>query len=637
MTPAEQPALEVEPRLKTYLADRSVSKVLFIDDGFDPLEQMEPTEDERDQLWTSIADNPKALADAEALGIGNPESLNGEVIAELRKRSEEDPLRRLADGSNYVAEHANKTRPILSAIEYLKSLGVTVATCGENDWERHVEDVSIVFLDWRLGHESDENTAIERAKTVARRIHKDRGSSGPMIVLISSSPSVKDHARAFSHESGLISGLFDAMPKAWLKDSAGVDLQMTVLGEHLQKGHVVQKFVDALNSRTKDAADTFVQKIQNLTLSDFANLQHFALRDDGHPLGDYLAELLAGVWVDALFRGPLRAHLKALDREDFESPPALLEPSEAVNELYNAAMFDTHVGDFERHPQEDMSEAGEPTRLALSLGDIVVEQEGETASKIYVVVNPQCDLAESPRSGRRIDDDLSVLLVPGELLPVDGPERKQRKQVADTPYFAVDGVESRIQWNVKKQIAVPYCELPKWLAAKPRKRRARMRSTFALALQMGVRSELGRVGLPVPPPVYKPIEVKIRYARTGQWTGDATPRELGRLLMARDSNSDLVVLTHEFLTELCGIVQKGIEPLAAAGEKGDSESAETIRKALADPAKLRSLARPFQVPSKSEKFLGGAVVVCRESKAPSAGLDRRLMVCLMLPDTEAAS
>jgi hypothetical protein len=65
---------------------------------------------------------------------------------------------------------------------------------------------------------------------------------------------VNDRARQFSQESGLISGLFEAMPKEWLSDQAKIDLQMTILCSHLEKGHVVQNFVDVVSKHTQDGA-----------------------------------------------------------------------------------------------------------------------------------------------------------------------------------------------------------------------------------------------------------------------------------------------------------------------------------------------------------------------------------------------
>jgi hypothetical protein len=637
MTALAQVAAESGPKLKEFLAAKSVRKVLFIDDGFEPLEQIEPTVEEQNELWTAIEADNEALSTASAEGLSQSEALTGDVIAAFLNRTENDPLRRLAETSPYVVSHRNKTQLLRGAIEYLVSLGTTVLTSGRDDWEEKLDDVSIVFLDWRLGPESEGSDPIQQAMQVASKIHGGQSSARPMIVLISSERNVKEKARQFSQESGLISGLFDAMPKEWLSDQANVDLQMTILCAHLEKGHVVQNFVDAVSNRTKDAADTFVSKIRNLTLSDYANLQHFALREDGHPLGDYLIQLLAGVWIDTLFRGELREPLRALDKADFESLPSLVEPSEVLNDLYNAAVFDTHISNFERHPHAAEPQIGQAKRLALSLGDIVVEQENRMASKVYMVINPQCDLAESPRDKRRIDDCLSVLLVPGELRPVGAPECSQSNETAKTPCYIVDGAKFRIHWYGKKQVAIPYIEFPEWLDKKPRERKARMRTTFALSVQAAVRSQLTRIGLPVAPPMYAPIEAEVRYARMGQWAGMAEPLTLRRLFMDGDSTPDQVVLTHEYMTRLCKVVQEGIGPLAASGEQGDAEKAATIKRALADPAKLEELARPFPVPDNPQKFLGGAVVVCRKGKPPRPDHDKRLIVCLMLPDKEITS
>lgn len=633
MTAEEQTATETAPKLRKFLADKSVRKVLFIDDGFDLLELMEPTVEEQDDLWATIEADDRAFDAASAQGLSGADDLSGEIISKLREHPDGDPLRRLAEASSYVVNHESKVQEIRFVIDYLKSLGLQVDTCGQDDWQNRLSDVNIVFLDWKLGQEADTHAAITRAVNAAKGIHKDRRRDRPMIVLISSDPSVQDHARKFSQESGLISGLFDAMPKGCLQDRTSIDLQMTLLSAHLEKGHIVQNFVDAVSNRTQEAAAAFVSKIRNLTLSDYANLQHFALRNEGHPLGDYLTELLAGVWIDELFQGPIREPLRALDKEDFESLPALMNPSDVVNELYNAAIFDTHIDDFQPHPHADEPQPGQKARLALSLGDIVVEREVETGSKVYMVINPQCDLAESPRHKRRpIDDDLSVLLLPGTLRPVGAPERTERKETADTPYFATDGAKGRIQWDAKKQIAVPYSEFAEWLAEKQRARKARMRTTFALALQTAVHSELTRVGLPVPPPMYQEVEATIRHASMGTWTGDSAPVKLGQLLMTRDSRSDQVVLTREHLIEIWGIVRIGVGKLAKSENPKDRANAAKIEEALADPAEIQRFARPFPVSDGGEKFFCQAVYVCRKSREPKSGFNRSYIACLILPD-----
>lgn len=621
----------VDAKLKDFLAARAVNRVLFIDDGFEPLEQAEPTQEEQEELWTAIEAEPAALPIASTAGLTQPSDLNGERIAELLVRPEADVLRQLAEQASYVVEHASKTKQILFAIDYLRSLGVTVLTCGREGWLDQLDGVSIVFLDWRLGPEPNHTEAIEEASKVAAQISREPLPNRPMIVLISSDPTVKEAARSFSRHSGLLLGLFDAIPKEWLQDRSGVDLQLTVLAEHLQKGHVVQAFFDAVKSRATEAILSFIDKIRGLTLSDYANLQNLALKRDGHPLGDYLAELLAGVWVDALFQGQLRDQLRALDKENFESLPALTSPSEALTDLYMAAVFDSHVDDFGPHPQAlPQGEAGDE-RLSIALGDVILEIEGEKPSKAYVIINPQCDLAESPRHQRRIDDDLSVLLVPGVLQPVGTRDRAERKDTADTPFFAADGMKNRIRWEGKKQIAVAYADLPEWLAAKSRRRKARMRPMFALALQNSIRSDLTRVGLPTPPPMYETMDVQLRRAKLGAWDGESVVVPQGRLLMARDEKKDQIVFTHAFLTSICQAVASGVEALAASIKPKDKENATKIAEALADPSELSRLIKPFAVSDAGVRFLGGAVLVCRTIPK---GLDRKVIICLSVPESE---
>lgn len=629
MTADAQTANHSAPALKQFLAEKSVRKVLFIDDGFDPLHQTEPTEEERNGLWTEIEADATALELATSADLSGPDDLTGEVIAELLEREDSDPLNVLASRSEFVVMYASKTAAIRPVIERLRSFDLIVETAGESDWRNHLEDVSIVFLDWRLGQEGDTGAAIEAASSVAKSIHESRGPSLPMIVLISSFDGVKEHARSFSEKSGLVSGLFDAMPKALLAES--IELQMTILCDYLEKGHVVQSFFDAVNRRTNEAAASFVETIRNLTLSDYANLQHFALKADGHPLGAYLTELLAGVWIDALFQGTLREPLSALDSLDFECLPSLTEPSEAVNRVYNSAMFDTHVGDFQPHPHADPTAAENAVRL--TMGDVVVERDAAgKIAQVYVVINPQCDLAESPRSKRRIDDDLSVLLVPGELRPIASEDRGKGKATASTPYFAVGEQEFRVLWFGKKQLAVPYAEFSNWMRQGQRERKARMRTSFALELQTAIRSELTRVGLPVAPPMVAPIEARVYRASDRECSQALKTLRLRRLLMAYDPPADQVVLTREDVTEICRLVKERIEELSTSGSKVP-RYVESVAEALTDPAQLQALAKPFQVPKKKTEFLGRSVLVCRESKMPSK-FDNHTVLCVILQDQE---
>ncbi len=159
---------------------------------------------------------------------------------------------------------------------------------------------------------------------------------------------------------------------------------------------------------------------------------------------------------------------------------------------------------------------------------------------------------------------------------------------------------------------------------------------FALALQNSIRSDLSRVGLPAPPPMYETMEVQLRRAKLGVWDGDPEVFSQGRLLMARDPGEDQIILTHDVLTRICQVVASGVEALAAPTKnKGKESAAILIASALADPAELQRLAKPFALPAGGVSyFLAGAVRVCRTSKIPEKGFDRKIIVCLSIPEPE---
>jgi NAD(P)-dependent dehydrogenase (short-subunit alcohol dehydrogenase family) len=99
--------------------------------------------------------------------------------------------------------------------------------------------------------------------------------------------------------------------------------------------HVVQLFTDAMISRSNAAAKEFADAIRSLTLSDYANIQHLSLRNDGKPLGDYMCWLFSGFLSDVWFGASIANERRLLDRFDFErmvaspeQPSGTLHPSE---------------------------------------------------------------------------------------------------------------------------------------------------------------------------------------------------------------------------------------------------------------------------------------------------------------------
>ncbi|MGE8130056.1 hypothetical protein ACQKQD_24050 [Methylobacterium sp. NPDC080182] len=619
---AELGPVEQVSALGALLKARKIETVLFIDDGFDPLSQQEPSREQQDEIWAIVQADELALNAALQLGVEDAGHFTAEMVEQTLSGPAE-ALRPVLESSSYVVEYRSKGSALTAVVEYLRRLNIEVRTHGVNDWRDHIEGVQLVFLDWRLGPDRDP-ASMHVASTAAREIHKR--PNRPYLVLISSDPGVKNASVAFSEASGLVCGMFDAMPKAWLANEVDVTLNLTVILDLYAAGDAVQSFVEALRTHADTAVQSFLKRIERLTVSDYANLQHLALRKDGHPLGDYLTELFAGLWTDTLFQGELKSQLVELDKQDFGSLPALTGPSDALADLYNSAVFDTHVGALAPHPH---ASADDQTRLQLSLGDVLVERKEGKVVRAYTILNPQCDLAESPRGSRRIPDDLSILLVPGDIEAIDHAQRTERREAGDTPFLKVDGVAKRVHWSGRSIENVPYAGFADWLS-KDRERIARMRPVHGLALQRTVFAELTRVGLPNPPPIHDPVGITLSRAVFGKWSkeGDSTGQQ-GRFVMARDSKGDRIVFTHSFLVEIASALRQGLDEATSRRNdwKGKDEAALTVvGSSLGDPAEWRRLSQPFPLPDGGLKLFGDGLLVC--TKKPTEGMSRKLLVCV---------
>ena len=618
--------------LKAMLASKSVNAVLFIDDAFEPLSNLEPRLDEAEEIWAGLEADGGALEQARQIDVNGSDDLSADRIHALLTAT--GPASGILAATSYVSDHASKRLILDFVLGYLGELGVDVRTSGRHDWKEKLPGASMVFLDWRLGPDGDANSVLE-ASNAARAIHG--GPEKPLIVLISSDATVQSSAPKFSKASGLIEGLFDAMPKTWLKDRPSVDLQLAALLTLLNAGHVVQNFIDGVDQQASAAIQLFTQTLRSLSLSDYANLQHFALRKDGQPLGDYLAGLCSGLLADLMFRGELVQHLAALDGEDFASLPALTEPSDSLLTLHNSAVFDMHVGDFAGHPHSDPLHHEARRRYKISFGDVIVEEQEETATCAYIVMTPQCALAESPRQSRKIPDERTIWLLPGTLTGVDHPERSARRSSADTPAFVLDGHRFRIQWDPARVQTVTHGGFAAWLAS-GRQRRARMRPLYALALQNSMTQEMSKVGLPSPPPMYEPTNVVLCPAFGGKLEGSEKEYRQGRFVMARDSDKDQLVFTKSFVVAIKDVVIEGVERLRKSTAAKDRAALESIERATGDARCWAPLILPFTMPqnAKSVPFLGGAVLVCHVAGKPKPPLDRKVLAIVAIGSTEEA-
>ena len=124
----------------------------------------------------------------------------------------------------------------------------------------------------------------------------------------------------------------------------------------------------------------------------------------------------------------------------------------------------------------------------LRLGDLYVQG----TQNALLVINADCDLVHSSQSpSRQFRPDMSILLLPGCLTPVDESPKQGFKV---TQLFGLDGQAYKIVWRHERLITKKYGEVVKWLTCEGFVKKARLTAAHALEIQHHFAASLTRVG-----------------------------------------------------------------------------------------------------------------------------------------------
>ena len=198
---------------------------------------------------------------------------------------------------------------------------------------------------------------------------------------------------------------------------------MLAIADLSKPAHVVQRFTDAVLEPAKGAAAEFEEAIRGLSLSDYANIRHLALKADGHPLGDYMCWLFSGFLSDSWLGKAIAAERELLDRFDFERMVAAPDqPSGMLAKIYHAAVFDMSVGPVKDHPQATASKDGRMRFPNLALGDIFLRKTMQTPPA------PEAAVTQSVASAA----DAAAKVVQAAVPAVDATETNVEPAAAST-------------------------------------------------------------------------------------------------------------------------------------------------------------------------------------------------------------
>ena len=643
-------------KLAKLLEEKGLRGVALVDDVYDPLDKLEFLAGELDDLWALAEASEEALADLERIGhqVSGPEELTGEVLAAFDARRVDCPVFDTVWKASLVGGRVEGARGPLERLKgHLEDdLGLEVREFGRREPTANLvaEESQLLFLDWYLGdvgvpdaQDAGDGTeykmpnAVKVAVSKAKEILKTwpSGRPKPLIVLMSVHPGLREQADEFCRSSGILRGMFYAVPKGELTDLFNLRMHMHLFAMSLPAGRRLQTFVNALRVKFKDTETKFLEGISDLSLNDYAYIQSLSLQEDGQPLGDYLLWLFSAYFGQLLFAEALRDERADLDTMTFsDALPSLGPPSGRLTELYHCALFDTSVGPVTAHPQatEKRDTEAPLEQPWLSLGDVFELQANQDQSAstdsaaggkgqiaadaqarivqkphIFLVINPQCDLAFTPEPrDRPPDPNRSILLLSGYLRSVAEPAGEGSKP--KTELYRHDGGSYRIDWDTRKVLAIPHGKFDEWRTQGPYERVARLRLPFALEVQRAFAADLTRVGTPVMPPIYQRIAATVLRPHGSdkiyETEDDLLGNEAAFLVLTRAGAGQQCVLTLPLATKLKALLDERLvalraEAIAAGGNKDHlPEQIEALERAIANDSEWWRLQSPFSLPKK---------------------------------------
>ena len=503
-----------------------ITRVAIIDDAFDPpppkAEDLLPEDVKR---FVNALNADPALATA-VVDVGHDVtdvlSVNDTLVAAMWEVADyeatpgqplTDPLA-VACATTLFDTYLGRRQVVKRLVGYLEELGLSVQRVGTADpvpGRRADDRPQVVFLDFYLGTEQQQQSIDAAAEKVKQLYQACGRGEKPLIVLMSSDPGVVTLAESFRESTGLLQGMFHCIKKAQLDDAYERQLQMQAFARSLPAGRIVQGLTQGIERKIKAASLDFLRGIRALSLDDYAYIQRLSLQEDGHPLGDYLFWLFSTYLGQKLFGGALLDDRRQLDSMVFqEALPSQGPPSLMLAEVFKTALFDLDVGPLQAHPRAGVQadQAAPLNEPYLSLGDMFIKDSQEPR-EVLMIINAQCDLSFAPGQERRVAQDRSVVFIPGELQPLARPFAKAENIAPTTELFEFKERSYRILWRPKRVLTRPYGEVASWLDSQGYKLVARLRLPYALEVQRAFTADLSRVGMPVAPPIFQRVRVQV--------------------------------------------------------------------------------------------------------------------------------
>ena len=400
---------------------------------------------------------------------------------------------------------------------------------------------------------------------------------------------------------GVIGGMFHFVWKNEFREADRVRVWLYLVTATIEQGRVIQQCVSQMEQAAAESVDALARQLRGLSVDDFGYMQQLSLEKEGDPISEYVVSCLAAFFVQQ-FRARALTDRQAVDELLFDQLAFGGEsPSAEFVKLF-MGIVSQPVGVLTRHPRADPSVFTKEDELPTNVhfGDVFLR-----GSAALMVATPECDLVSTPHqpTNRKFDPDQSVLLVPGA---VEAYSKPWSKMPGRTEFVEIDSRPHSVTWDFKKVSAVRVGTLKRHLDDAGYERRLRLSPEFALDVQRMYFADVGRIGLPVGPPIYEPLEVTLccqdvdGTVTTLLKTSDVEPHYAVSFVTRTER---VFQLTGSFFLRLPGAIQEAISKLeqraklAAVDSKGRQKCGMRIaelKRVSLTASRLDSLRKPFR-------------------------------------------
>lgn len=524
--------------LRTVFQEAKIERVAIVDDAYDKIDFADIEQEDFVAAQTELRDRIEEPNEHREL-LEELNRLTGRAAAELAETIRDRLTCELlwnafvqSEPSGTVREvlaplfrimgtdRADKLRPLHALKRLLLSIeGVSVDELDSNTQPADVAGHQLIFLDFYLRKElpareypalkgPEKTEARKRSIEFLAKLVADQPDRIPAVMLISSIATA-EHLSEFRRSAKMLASKLSFLPKNYA-ESDPARTQHTIIGllQHLDKADALQKLLATWHVAVTEATQSLMISARELDLTEYSYIQQYRLAGEKTPLAQYIAWLLNGRLTDLVEQNLRKAGADKIVRDLSlaDAIPGRVSPTQAISEILSAVTTTRIPIEDEGFETPPIAWAGDIFLATKTYNRIFGRRRPEKRAtkrlpEVLTVITPACDLIPD----RAVENPLkAVTMIGGKLVELSETAK------ATHHMLMLNGKPYVIEWDTKWPVTTnlsamvpgqgPYGRY-EWVG--------RYRDLYHAELQSQLFRDVGRVGLPIAPPLPEWVALRV--------------------------------------------------------------------------------------------------------------------------------